>query len=188
MTEPKKFGCFDPFIKATFEIRGPLFVVLVVQNVSKMGAVDVKLEISLVPGDFKKSVLFPLMMPRQKVRFILPDGNIKVLAEKFTTLTLKGECRDVSGKNITKDDAIDLRGVLKSWIESSILVEETVTNRLSQVADRIERLERSVERMLSMTGGGVLIKTREDELKEFEEMKRRYEARENKEEKPSETS
>ena len=189
MVEHEPRDRFDPFIKASFEIRGPLFVVFLVQNVGKMAAIDVRLEISLEPGDFKEAVLFPLLMPSQKVRFMLPEGNIKVLADKFTTLKLKGECKSVSGKNIAIDDTVDVRSVLESWIESRILLEETIENRLSQVADRIERLERSVGRMLSRTGG-VLAKTPEDEKKELEEMKRRYEEEEraSKEEKPSETS
>lgn len=179
---------FDPFIKASFEIRGPLFVVLLIQNVGKMGAIDVQLEFSLEPGNFKKTVLLPLLMPGQKARFLLPDGNIKVLADKFTILKLKGECKTVSGRKIPIDDTISVKNVLKSWIESRILLEETVANRLSQVADRIERLERSIERMLSATSG-VLVKTPEDQKKEIEEMKRRYEERASREEKkPSDSS
>ena len=178
----------DPFIKASFEIRGPLFVVLLIQNVGKMGAIDVQLEFSLEPGNYKKTVFFPLLMPSQKVRFLLPEGNINVLADKFTTLKLRGECKTVSGKKISIDDTISVKSVLKSWIESKILLEETVENRLSQVADRIERLERSIERMLSTTRG-VLVKTPEDQKKEIEEMEKRYEERASKEEKkPSDSS
>lgn len=178
----------DPFIKSSFELRGPLFVVLVIQNVGKTGAINVRLEISLDPSDFKKTLLLPLLMPGQKVRLMLPESNIKVLAEKFTRLKLDGEYKNISGKNITIDDTIDVKSVLESWIQGRILLEETVSNRLSQIADKIERLERSVGRMLSATGG-VLIKTPEDQKKEYEEIKRRYEEQASKkEEKASESS
>lgn len=178
----------DPFIKSSFELRGPLFVVLVIQNVGKTGAINVRLEISLDPSDFKKTLLLPLLMPGQKVRLMLPESNIKVLAEKFTRLKLDGEYKNISGKNITIDDTIDVKSVLESWIQGRILLEETVSNRLSQIADKIERLERSVGRMLSATHG-VLIKTPEDQKKEYEEMKRRYEEQASKkEEKASESS
>lgn len=163
----------DPFIKSSFELRGPLFVVLVIQNIGKTGAIDVSVEISLDPSDFKRTLLFPLLIPGQKVRLILPESNIKVLAEKFTTLKLDGECMNISGKNITIDDKINVKSVLESWIQGRILLEETVSNRLSQIADRIERLERSVERMLSTTSG-VLVKTPEDQKKELEEIEKRY--------------
>jgi len=186
MTEHEPKESSDPFIKASFEIRGPLFTVLLIQNVGKMAAINVKLEMSLEPGGFKKTVFFPLLMPSQKVRFMLPESNIKILANKFTTLKLKGECKSVYGKNITIDDTVDVKHVLESWIDSKILLEETIENRLSQVADKIERLGRSVERMLSISRG-ILTKTPEDEKKELEEMKKHYGERANKK-KPSTTT
>jgi len=172
----------SPFVKASFEARGPLFVILSIQNVGETPAIDVHLEFSLEPGNFKKTVLFPVLVPQQKVRFLLPEGNMKVLAEKFTILRLRGECKNISGKRIPIDDTVNVKKVLESWIEAEILLEETVENRLSVVADRIERLERSVERMLAHTSG-VLIKTPEDVKKEIEEMKKFYEERKRKEEK-----
>lgn len=167
---------FDPFIKASFELRGPLFVVLVIQNIGKNAAIDVQLEFSLEPGNFKRNVVFPLLMPSQRVRFLLPEGNIKVITEKFTTLKLKGECKNIAGRKIPIDDRISVKKILNSWIQSKILLEESIENRLSQVADKIERLERSIERMVAATGG-VLVKTPQDQKEELEEMKRRYEQR-----------
>jgi hypothetical protein len=176
-----------PFIKASFEARAPLYVILLIQNVSEVAAIDVKLKFRLEPGDIEKTVLFPLLMPHQKVRFLLPEGNMTVLVKKFKLLKLKGECKGVSGRRILIDDTINIKKVIGSWIESDILLEETVENRLSQVADRLERLERSVERMLARTSG-VLVKTSEDVRKEIEEMKKFYEERKRKEGEKTSTS
>lgn len=175
-----------PFIKASFEARAPLFVILIIQNVSNAVAMDVKLKFWLEPGNFKKTVLFPLLMPHQKVRFFLPEGNMKVLMQNFNVLKLKGECKTLSGKKILIDDVINIKEVIGSWIESEILLEETIENRLSQVADKLERLERSVQRMLAQTSG-ILIKTPEDVKKEIEEMKKFYEERKRKENKETST-
>lgn len=170
----KKESRHSPFIKATFEPRGPLYVMLLIQNIGNVAAIDVQLEYWLEPGDFKSKVLFPLLMPRQKIRFILPDGNMKVLAENFKTLKLSGECMNAFGEKTQINDIINVKEVMQSWIDGQIALEETIENRLSQVADRIERLERIVERMLARASG-VLVKTREDEAEELEEMKKFYE-------------
>jgi hypothetical protein len=163
-----------PIIKSTFEPRGPLFVVLLVQNIGDAAAVDVCLEFQFEPSDSKRRVLLPLLMPRQKIRLIPPEGNMKTLAEKFTTLKLGGECRDVYGEKYQIDDKIDIKQVIQSWLDAHILLEETVANRLSVIADRMDRLERTMHRMLSL-GRGVLVKTRKDEETEEEEFKKQYE-------------
>jgi hypothetical protein len=185
--DPQKNLRQMPFIKATFEARGPLYVMLLIQNIGNMAAVDVRLEIQLMPGDYKKKVLFPLLAPRQKIRFLLPDGNIKVLADTFEFLKLGGECKNLLGEKFQVADTINVKEVMQSWMQSDIALEETVENRLSQVAERIERLERSVERMLARTSG-VLIKTPQDQKEELEEIKRFYEEQKQKQKEKEKTS
>lgn len=162
---------------------------LLIQNIGNGAAVDVRLRIKLEPDD-EKNVLFPLMMPRQKIRFLLPDGNIRTLADKSAILKLSGECRNVLGKKFQVDDTIDVKEVMQSWMQSNMALEETIENRLSQVAERLERLVHSVERMLA-SSSGVLIKTRQDQKEEIDEIKRFYEEQKKKEkekEKPSSDS
>ena len=166
---------FIPFIKATFEPRGPMHVVLLVQNIGNAPAIDVHLEVWLEPSDFKRKVLFPLLMPNQKIRFLLPEGgNLKTLAEKYTTLRIKSEYRDIFGEKKSVNDIINVKEVLQSWAESRILIEETVENRLSQVAQTIERTRDTIRMMLARTGG-ILVKTPKDIEKEYEKLRRRFE-------------
>lgn len=185
MTSESKMRC-NPFIKASFEIRGPLFIVFIIQNAGTTGAVDLKAEISTEPSDYKTTILFPLLMPNQIIRILLPETNLKVLAEKYAVIKVDGECKNIWEEIVPIHDKIQAKEVLKSWTENRILLEESVTNRLSQIADKLERLERSVDRMIPL-GGGVLTKTPQDVKEEYERMEKEFEAHSKKQE-PTKTS
>jgi len=171
---------YTPVIKPSLETLGPVYVVFVVQNVSNTAAIDIELSFWLEPvTDFRREVRYPLLVPWQKIKFFFPEGEMKTLAEKFTTLRLDCKFKNAFGHKFVSKDTIELRTVLESWIKGGILIEETIEHRLEQLVDRIDRLERSLERIHASTGG-VLIKTREDEKKEIEEMRKAYEERKTK--------
>lgn len=171
-----------PFIKTTLEAPGPLYLFFVIQNVGKSAALDVEVTFFLEPSEFKKTVVFPIIAPNQKIRFTLPDPNMKEMVKKYNFLKTTGQYKNISGDGLSLDDCIDIKKVVGSWLETSIILNETPLNsQIGRLVDKIERLDRTIQKMLAFTDG-VLIKTPDDQRRELNEIEQRFK----KEEKPKE--
>lgn len=165
---------YSPVIKASLSTVGPVYVELMLQNVGKTAAIDISLEFWVEPSEYRKRFHTPLLMPEQKVFFLLPEGNMKTLVQKYDYLKVKGKCKSIFGTVFGIDSVIDIKKVLNSWIESEITLQHTLDDRLRDLIDKIKRLERTLDRMKAWSGG-VLIKTPKDLQDEREEWEKRRE-------------
>jgi hypothetical protein len=170
------------FLKTTLEAPGPLYLFFVIQNVGRSAAIDAEITFLLEPSEFKRTVLFPIIAPNQKIRFSLPDPNMKEMVKKYNFLKTTGQYKEINGEKSSLNDCIDIKKVVGSWLETSILLYETPLNsQIGRLVDKIERLDRTIQKMLAFTNG-VLIKTPEDQEKELNVIEQRFK----REEKPKE--
>jgi|ERR1035437_446196 hypothetical protein len=99
----------SPFIKTTFLVPGPLHLFFAIQNIGKSAAINAEITFWLEPSDFKRTVIFPLIMPKQTIRFFLPDPNMQEFAKKYNFMKTEGRCQSINGKEIVFSDCIDIK-------------------------------------------------------------------------------
>lgn len=163
-----------PFIKTTFVVPGPLYLFFAIQNVGREAAINAEITFWIEPSDFKRTVVFPLITPKQTIRFILPNPNMKEFANKYDFIKTEGRCQTINGEEMKISDSIDIKKVIGSWLEANILVNETSLNTyVGRIVDKLETIDRTIQKMLAFSNG-VLVKTPEDQTREYAAMEERF--------------
>ena len=165
-----------PSIIASLETLGPVHVDLALYNVGRTAAIDIHLKIQSEPDGFTKTLSFPLLNPNKKIKIFLPKGDMKVLAKTMKILKVEGNCKNLFGEIFQIKSHLDVKKIVESWIKGGIMIQYTLDERLSRIIEKIDRLERTLDRMQAF-GGGILVKTPKDIQEEYERIKQEREAR-----------
>lgn len=167
---------YQPVIKTSLRPVGPLYVELEIVNVGKGAATNVELTFSVKPGKFKNAWYHPLLVAGQSECLLLPEGNLEKLAKKSDVIEVKGEYQDVFGETYEIDEKLDIKKIQKGWHEGRMVLKKSLEDRVVDLSRHVERIERTLDRMIAFTSG-VLVKTPKDIEAEVEELKKRREER-----------
>jgi len=167
---------YQPIIKASLSPVGPLYVELEIVNVGNGAATNVELTFSSKPGKFKSAWYHPLLVAGQSECLMLPEGNLEKLAKESDVIELKGKYQDVFGETYKIDEKLDIKKIQKGWHKGRMVLKKTLEDRVVDLTRHVERIERTLGRMIALTSG-VLVKTPRDIEAEVEEFKKRREER-----------
>jgi len=135
---------FIPHIRAELTWLGPVFLLLKFTNFGKGPATEINVEAIFEPSNEKKLWQESIMAPNEYIRIFLPDGKIDNVCRASAIVTVKGEYKDIFGKQFKINEKIDTKDFIDEAKQLVQLIEPDLNREVKNIKEGIKDLTKEI--------------------------------------------